>query len=736
MDKNDFEHSAPANPVGSTMSIGGLFNIIKRHLLLSLAFGSLLGFGFALFLYQQDPIYTASSSLLFELSPDRVMSMEDVKENRIDNNTLETAMNTNLQRITSKDFADNILSSYSNLEAARIIRPFQSKDPVTGFLKQPGDVLREDIMDIEWVPQSQVFHIAASHPDPKVAQELSNAYASQYISYMLDERSSSTQSAVQFLKVQADELRNEIRASEEELQAYRAKHNIVADDKDRDIVTARLSRLSEEVTEIRMEMISLESTLKQIKAAEGDRDKLLAIREISLFSPIPELTTDLERVRNEKSVLSETFLSKHPKMLDVAAKEEAVLSAIDSNINKAVANVERSLENYQRRSAELQSALSGTEVQAKDLDKLTIEYNVLKRRLDTRKKTLDSLSERLSEMQIANQLRNTNVEVLSIGQEPLIPSDPNFIKVALSSFLLFAFGFLATPLLIEYFDGRLRTFAEIEYFIGKPVLGHMRRMRGLRKRPLAKQRENLEVVENFRSLYAQMSMHSDLHPPYAFMVTSTNSGEGKSFVAAHLAMTASRHGLHTLIIDADLRRPSQHNVFDVEKKRGLIPWFKRDTDDISEESLGIVQASGNLHVLCTGGVSSNPTEVLQSKKFRALVEQLKKKYDLIIFDTPPFGPCSDAIFLSDYCDYILYTIRQNYIPRRKAKAAIRRLDRTKSPVLGVVLNQISGNSADGSYAAYESEYGVNYGYSNKYYSTDFENNESAEESEEKPKANV
>lgn len=714
---NNYNASAPGNPVASNLSAGVVLHIIKRHWVMGLAFGLLASMGFAFFLYQQDPIYEADSSLLFELRADRVISMDDVVDNTIEGNRLETAMNTHRERIFSKDFAQNVLNGFTPEQQERIIKPFRSVDPVTNEAPDNADILRNNVIDLEHIPQSQVFYITAAHPDPEVAAKIANAYATNYINYMLDERSSSTKRAASFLQQQADELRAEIRQSEEQLQQYRAKHGITASEEDDDVVANRLVRINDEVTEERVKIISLRSTLRQINQAEGDRNSLLAIEQIYGQEPIPSLAADLERIRNKRKVLSETYLRKHPKMKDIVAEEDATLRSIDENITKAKSAIERSLANAEQREEKLMGELEAIEGEANNLDKLAIEYNVLKRRLDTRKKTLDELSTRLNETLVANQLQNTNVEVLSVAKPPVLPANPNFAKVAGASALLFLITFITVPLVREYWDGRLKTFAEIEAYVGKPVLGHMRKTRHVRNKTIAKQRKNAELVENFRSLFAQLSLNGDRKPPMTCMITSTDAGEGKSFVSSHLAITCARHGLHTLLIDADLRRPSLHKQFELENDLGIIPWFEKSGRADKIELLDITNVTGNLHLIRSGGATNASTEILQSVAFQKLVENLKASYDVIIIDTPPFGPCPDCQFMARYCDFSLYTVRQNHVPRRKVRSAIQRLDRTSAPVLGVVLNQIIGQSADSPYASFESEYGSTYGYGADYYPT-------------------
>jgi len=708
---------APDNPIGSKLSAGAIFSIIRRHWILGLAFGLLAGLGLAFFLYQQDPIYEAESSLLVEMSADRVMRMEDVVDSTIETNRLETVMNTHRERLLSKDFAESVLAQFDPATQEKIIAPFQQADPITKETPDASDVLRNSVIELERIPQSQVFYIAAAHPDPETASKIANAYATHYIGYMLGEKASSTERAVSFLQEQADELRKGIRKSEVELQAYRAKHGIIASDKEDDVVSNRLVRINDEMTEERVKIIALRSTLSQVQQANSDRQALLAIQEIFQHGAIPTLVSDLERIRNERDVLSETYLRLHPKMKDNAAEEAATIRALDKNIEKAISSLNRTLANAEQREHTLLGELEQTESKANNLDKLAIEHNVLERKLDTRKSTLDELSARLNETLLAKQLENTNVEVLSLAKTPVIPANPDFKSVAAASFLLFSIVFLGFPLLREYWNGKVKTFAEIEAYIGKPVIGHMRKTRGMRKKTVSQQRKNTELVENFRSLFAQLSLNGGGTAPMSCLVTSTDAGEGKSFVASHLAVTCARHGLHTLLIDADLRRPSIHTHFGMENKLGVVPWFNESGRDDKTQLLGTHKVSGNLHVVSSGGASSRPTEILQSVAFQKLIERLKKDYDTIIIDTPPFGPCPDCQFLARHCDFTLYTVRQNHIPRRKVKAAIQRIDRTSAPVLGVILNQIVGNTADGPYASYVSEYGANYGYGADYYSS-------------------
>ena len=209
-----------------------------------------------------------------------------------------------------------------------------------------------------------------------------------------------------------------------------------------------------------------------------------------------------------------------------------------------------------------------------------------------------------------------------------------------------------------------------------------------------------EVMEAFRVIYTTMELHSQVPAPKVILTTSTGPSEGKSFVTANLAATFSRHGNRVLIIDLDLRKPSQHKLCGLRNTHGIVEWYKSPQrviprtgqELVQDPDLGLVALKeGHLYLLRAGGSTRSPSEILASKDFESLFSSLGNMFDFIFIDTPPVGLFPDALLVSHHAEEALFVCKHNDINRHKIKFALTKLDRSATQVLGTVMNQMSAS---------------------------------------------
>jgi capsular exopolysaccharide synthesis family protein len=200
-------------------------------------------------------------------------------------------------------------------------------------------------------------------------------------------------------------------------------------------------------------------------------------------------------------------------------------------------------------------------------------------------------------------------------------------------------------------------------------------------------------VEAFLSVYSSVKIHSKLDYPKSLLITSTIPGEGKSLVSCNVAASFAKHGRKVLLVDCDLRRPMLHKHYNQPNENGIITWFDKggtfDADVMTQQSLGISKIGENLFLLCSGGRSKSPTQLLESPAFGQLLERLKKQFDLIVMDSPPMGAVTDSQLIADRADEIIYVCRFGKALRKHIKLYIRALQNGKNEILGIVLNGLS-----------------------------------------------
>jgi non-specific protein-tyrosine kinase len=293
---------------------------------------------------------------------------------------------------------------------------------------------------------------------------------------------------------------------------------------------------------------------------------------------------------------------------------------------------------------------------------------------------------RLAEAQSTNNI--VTVEAAVLPGTPIRPRTTQNVMLGALIGLMLSVGVV---FLIEYLDDRIRSPDQIDNVLKLPVVGLIAKMgngyHGTGKHRLIAVREpRSPVVEAFRSLRTNIQFAGVDQPIRTLLVTSAGPSEGKSTVAANLAVVMAQAGLKVVIIDADLRRPTMHKQFEQINRSGLTDMILRDPSQWS--GLAISSGVPNLSLLLSGSLPPNPSELLGSKRMQQLIEHLHQAYDVVIIDAPPLLPVTDALVLSALTDGVLMVIDYGSTRIGEALQGKTQLDQSGARILGVVMNKI------------------------------------------------
>ena len=325
------------------------------------------------------------------------------------------------------------------------------------------------------------------------------------------------------------------------------------------------------------------------------------------------------------------------------------------------------------------------------------QHRSLQQTIASATKELDFWEEQLKVLRLRSKTKTPSVSVIDPATVPTDPIRPKRAQNIFFSFVLGAFLGLCLALLQELFDDRINSPEEAERVLRLPSLGQVPLIEEEGLRMIRDISTFSPLMESYRSLRTNINFAAVGSPMRTLLVTSSMPAEGKSTTVANLAMSMAMEGKRVIIVDADLRRPSQHKLFKVDSSPGLTD-ILLGTHRIEQ----VLRPTGvpNVQILPAGTPPPNPAELLGSAEMKKLIERLKDVSDLILFDSPPALMVADSVVLSSRVDGALLVIAFGETKKTNTRKAQELLSRANAHVLGTVLNRMESPSNGYYYGKY------------------------------------
>ncbi len=724
----------PASPVSGQVDIRAYWRVVVRR---RWTIAAVLAAAVVLTLLvtlRQTKIYAATTSLVIEVSAPKLLNQKDVQD------VVETGatsylmakeyFETQYRIITSRAVAQRVIDKYQLARDVRFLGLEDVRDE--GKLKLALEkidsvAVLQDRLKIVPVKDSRVAQIQVEDRDPKWSATLANAVADAYIAETLSVQNTTTQGASDWLEQQLADLEGKLEKSGKALFEFKKSHDIVATTwEDRqNIVTQRLVTINDALTRTRVQKAQLEARSEQLEALRGALDhgelptEAFAIRETSrdgisavAYEPrtISELKVRYAEAKLECAGLKDKYLEDHPGLKSCQARMISASEAIRNEVRSVIDAAKLEYREVLDTERKLTRLLEATKHDAFDLNQFEREYLEVKRAHDNNQRMYDLVLQRLKETGVTGMMRMSNVRILDRAETPERPARPKPLRNLAIAAALGLLGGFGLAFFLEFLDTTVTTREQVEEHLGLPFLGiipSIERAEGAKERDLfVHAHPQSAVAECLRSIRTNLLFMSPEKPLRTILITSSGPGEGKTTTASTLAEVMADGGNRVLLVDADMRRPQLHKVFEFPNDAGLSSLI------LGEGKLQEVvrtTAVPNLFLLPCGPIPPNPTELLHTGAFTRLLAEAAQRFDRVIIDSPPVGVVADAVVMSTSVDGTLLVLKAGQTSRDLARQAIRRLADVNARVFGAVLNDLDlENQKYGQYYYYY-RYGYAYG---------------------------
>lgn len=550
---------------------------------------------------------------------------------------------------------------------------------------------------------SSIVEINVWARDPKLAADIANTIARIYAEDRIRLATSDQREGLDQLRKELEKQEQTVVTQRDHVEKLRKELDIAGVDlsqryTDMDIETLR--QMQNSLIALRVDTIGRKTRWERFKTIPtADRRNLVnseLIQDTNIQNLLQAYLVSDQNVTRLRARLG----SAHPDLIAAIENSAKIQEQLDSQLRGYESSLEMAYKEAEARVTELERQLAQAKVdQILSARERMRPFEEATTKLEDEQRLLTTLKLTLRQREIDFQVPKKTIEILNTAEPARFASKPNW---ALNIAFAFVFGTIlgvGAAVLLEYFDTSFRNVADVESKLNLPVLGVIPHV----TEPEIRHDPSSPEGEPYRVLQTNLNLALRADQPSALVVLSSGPGEGKSTTLRQLALCMAAAGERVLLIDSDVRRPTQHRLGDLPRDPGV-------TDVVLNKTTwqAAIQRdkSGLLDLIPAGAPTNNVTlGLLYANKLRELVAEFKKHYDKILFDSPPIIGVSDASVLASIADGIVLLIQHRRNPESMVLRAKKIIDDLKVPIVGVVLNQVpTGTGEDYGY------YTANYSY--------------------------
>ncbi len=689
----------------------------RRFLPATLAFGGVFGLA-AWYAFSQKTSYLATAQLLLKTDNYSSLTGLDNPTGTIDNVARQRdPLSTEVEIILSRPIIE------------KTIIALNLRDENGKFIS-PEFILQE--LSVKPIPGTDILTISYESYDPTWAERIVNTLIKVYIENDIQSNRAEAVAARDFIEKQLPKVEATVSQSEADLRRFKEANQILDLQQEASITVGSIAKLEDKISQLQAQLAQINAESEGLRNKIGlDAQQAVAATSLSQSTGVQEALTQLQEIQAHLAVERTRFKDEYPTVAQLALQEAALLKLLQERIAQVIGSQQpappvKSLLEFGPIQQQLTAELVQSEVQrlglksqlavlrntqsyykqrSRVLPKLEQNQRELERRVAAAQATYQILLSKLQETRVAENQNVGNARVIS---EAIVPEKPIPIPINL---ILAGGAFagilvaIATAFLIDLLDRSVHTLKELKQLFRYHLLGVIPDYGKLVSTSYfaGSSQDNVFPIfprdlprsvigEAYQILQANLKFISSDRPLQSIVVTSSVSKEGKSHVCANLAAAMAQVGRRVLLIDADLRYPSQHHLWELTNSLGLSNILVGEAKFNQAKR----EVMTGLDVLMAGVIPPNPVAILDSQKMALLIEKFSREYDCVIIDTPALSGMADAPILGKMADGILLVARPEKTDSASANAAMEILKSSGQNVLGLVTNGvIFNNEPDG-----------------------------------------
>jgi capsular exopolysaccharide synthesis family protein len=623
----------------------------------------------------------------------------------------------------------------TEIEVIRSVPIIQSTIDRLKLKDEQGNVLtrRQFLRDLNLntTRGADVLQVAYKDENSDRAKSVVNTLMTLYLENHLRENRAEAVAARQFIERQLPEAEASVRVADANLRRFKEANQVAALQQQEQATVAALEDLRRRVAEAKTELANADAQSTAFNQQLGmNPQEGMTMAALSQSHGVQEVLKQLQAVESQLAVERVRFQDASPIVKNLKERKANLEGLLQARITQSVGDqtlpAQTNLQIGELRSAlvgdfvrsevrrqglaEQVTALANAELAYQQriavLPRLEQEQRELTRRLEAAQSTYSLLLQRLHETRVAEHQNVGNARIIqkaALLEKPIAPRPVLYIGTGGILALLLA---IATALSLESKDKSIKTVKAARDIFGLTLLGMIPSYRNLARNThsswevapsasdvIVKHAPNSPISEAYRMLQANLKFLSSDRLIKTIVVTSSVPNEGKSVVSANLALARAQLGHKVLLIDADMRRPCQHQIWDLLNDTGLSNTIVEQFDPRTV----IKNVAPNLDVLTAGVIPPNPVVLLDSQRMAALIDQFSNSYDLVVIDTPSLNTVADVPILGRMADGVLIVTRPGVVDEASATFAKERLEQSDQTVLGQVINGVIHDNEPYSY---------------------------------------